>query len=656
MEDKGLNIAGKVVLVAVKFSPEISSTGLIWAFNHVIQRGNGVKLLVVVPPRSLNKKFWGFPNLKSDCVSGHDLSFSGTSFNKKEYILESCTQMMLGLHQFYDSDKIKVNIRVVSGPEPGIVVAEAKKDQTHWVILDKRMKKEAKSCMEQLDCNVVLVKRSRPKFLRLNLMEMSKMETKGLPGRDAFYKGKATQVPNVTPMSSPEHTPFSSTEIGTSSISSFELEGSPNFIHEVDSYLKKDTPSYVRENSLFEDSDSKSDVERLSFSSTSPSSQQWVSEILDFAHEYSRSRKGGSLYFNKKLNLMFDSLLLKISELDKPQAVTDQEKSCLDVKTNVRDMVSLTSKAPLNPPPLCSICQHKAPAFGKPPRQFTFAELEDATNGFSQSNFLAEGGYGSVHRGVLPDGQVVAVKQRKTASSQGDHEFCSEVEVLSCAQHRNVVLLIGLCVEDGKRLLVYEYICNGSLDSHLYGRSHDPLDWSARHKIAIGAARGLRYLHEDCRVGCIVHRDVRPNNILLTHDFEPLVGDFGLARWQPDAGLSVETRIIGTFGYLAPEYAQSGQVTDKADVYSFGLILIELVSGRKAVDISRPKGEQVLIDWARPLLDELAVSDLVDPLLQNCYSNEEVHRMLHCASLCIQRDPVARPRISQVLRILEGDI
>jgi serine/threonine protein kinase len=201
------------------------------------------------------------------------------------------------------------------------------------------------------------------------------------------------------------------------------------------------------------------------------------------------------------------------------------------------------------PPPLCSICQHKAPVFGKPPQRYTYAELELATAGFAQANFLAEGGYGSVHRGILPDGQAVAVKQHKLASTQGDKEFCSEVEVLSCAQHRNVVMLNGYCVEGKRRLLVYEFICNSSLDSHLYGKDRVPLEWHSRQKIAVGAARGLRYLHEDCRVGCIVHRDLRPNNILLTHDFEPLVGDFGLARWQPDGDCGVDTRVIGTFGY-----------------------------------------------------------------------------------------------------------
>jgi len=164
-------------------------------------------------------------------------------------------------------------------------------------------------------------------------------------------------------------------------------------------------------------------------------------------------------------------LLEKIAKLDLLTEINAiRSRSDLNFRGNVRDAVSLSRRAPPGPPPLCSICQHKTPVFGKPPRWFSYAELELATGGFSQANFLAEGGFGSVHRGVLPDGQAIAVKQHKLASSQGDVEFCSEVEVLSCAQHRNVVMLIGFCVEDKRRLLVYEYICNGSLDSHLYGK------------------------------------------------------------------------------------------------------------------------------------------------------------------------------------------
>ncbi|KAH8957525.1 hypothetical protein BDL97_07G096100 [Sphagnum fallax] len=324
--------------------------------------------------------------------------------------------------------------------------------------------------------------------------------------------------------------------------------------------------------------------------------------------------------------------------------------------SNMRRAILLSQNVMPGPPPLCSICQHTAPVFGNPPRRFSYAELELATAGFSPANFLAEGGYGSVHRGILPHGQAVAVKQHKLASTQGDKEFCSEVEVLSCAQHRNVVMLIGYCVEGNvHRLLVYEFICNGSLDSHLYGLNSAPLQWQSRQKIAIGAARGLRYLHEECRVGCIVHRDLRPNNILLTHDFEPLVGDFGLARWQPDGDCGVDTQVIGTFGYLAPEYTQSGQITEKADVYSFGVVLLELVTGRKAIDINSPKGEQCLTEWARPLLEENGILPL-DPRLENRYSEVEVLSMLHTAAACIQRDPQHRPRMSQVLRMLEGEM
>ncbi|KAK4479084.1 hypothetical protein RD792_014595, partial [Penstemon davidsonii] len=471
--------------------------------------------------------------------------------------------------------------------------------------LDRKMKTEANCCMEQLQCNIVVVKNSEPKVLRLNLNERTKTETEALPDSRSCSKKRwnNVKVPNVTPTSSPDHTSFSETFDKISSISSLDMFNSPSLISEInwDAKVKQSLPFSLGDYDFDEsDSEPESDI-NLSSRSTSMSSQQWMEDYI----------------------------------------------SSSDSSKNVRDMISLTKSTPSDPPPLCSVCKHKAPSFGKPPSMFSYSELEQATSGFSKGNFLAEGGYGSVYRGVLPNGQVIAVKQHKLASSQGDREFCSEVQALSCAQHRNVVMLIGYCVEDRRRLLVYEYICNGSLDSHLYGRSHEPLDWNARQKIAVGAARGLRYLHEECRVGCIVHRDMRPNNILITHEFEPLVGDFGLARLQADGDSSVETRVIGTFGYLAPEYAQTGIVTEKADVYSFGVVLVELVTGRKAVDINRPKGEQCLTEWARSLLEENAVSKLIDPCLMNWYSEKEVEAMMHCASLCIQRDPQSRPRMSQ---------
>lgn len=660
--EKSSAMAEKVV-VAVKASKEIPKTALVWALTHVVQPGDCITLLVIISSHTSGKK-WGFPRFAGDCASGHRRSNSGTTAEQKSDITDYCSQMILQLQDVYDPNKVNVRIKLVSGNPCGAVAAEAKKNQANWVVLDKQLKHEEKRCMEELQCNIVVMKRSQPKVLRLNLVGTGRKEPEVVSSDDNQLSVKQenrkeclnpTRGPLVTPSSSPET--FTATEAGTSSVSSSDPGTSPFFIADVKDSLKKEklllTSKQERE---LDESSSDTDSETLS-SSSSLRFQPWMAEIVSSrCQSMDHLGESSGRYSTRMQNPATKALLEKLCKPDDEAGFRSPSyRSNLDFSGSLREAISLSRTAPLGPPPLCSICQHKTPVFGKPPRWFTYAELELATGGFSQANFLAEGGYGSVHRGVLPDGQTIAVKQHKLASSQGDQEFCSEVEVLSCAQHRNVVMLIGFCIEDGRRLLVYEYICNGSLDSHLYGRHQNTLAWTARQKVAVGAARGLRYLHEECRVGCIVHRDMRPNNILLTHDFEPLVGDFGLARWQPDGETGVETRVIGTFGYLAPEYAQSGQITEKADVYSFGVVLVELVTGRKAVDLNRPKGQQCLAEWARPLLEAYAIDELVDPRLGNNYLEGEVYCMLHAASLCIRRDPQARPRMSQVLRILEGD-
>ncbi|KAL8466129.1 hypothetical protein ACS0TY_035298 [Phlomoides rotata] len=655
--EKGSAMAEKVV-VAVKASKEIPKTALVWALTHVVQPGDCITLLVVISHTSGRK--WGFPRFAGDCASGHRRSHSGTSAEQKSDITDTCSQMILQLHDVYDPNKINVKIKLVNGTPCGTVASEAKKIQANWVVLDKQLKHEEKRCMEELQCNIVVMKRSQPKVLRLNLVGSNRKEPDVVSSDDNKSSEKQenrkdclnpTRGPLVTPSSSPET--FTATEAGTSSVSSSDPGTSPFFITDG---LKKDKLLAMKQERHLEESSSDTDSETLS-SSSSLRFQPWMAEIVSSRCQSMDHLGESSGRSSTRLqNPATKALLEKLCKVDDEGGFRSPSyRSTIDFSGSLREAISLSRTAPPGPPPLCSICQHKGPIFGKPPRWFTYAELEHATGGFSQANFLAEGGYGSVHRGVLPDGQTVAVKQHKLASSQGDQEFCSEVEVLSCAQHRNVVMLIGFCIEDGRRLLVYEYICNGSLDSHLYGRHQNTLSWTARQKIAVGAARGLRYLHEECRVGCIVHRDMRPNNILITHDFEPMVGDFGLARWQPDGETGVETRVIGTFGYLAPEYAQSGQITEKADVYSFGVVLVELVTGRKAVDLNRPKGQQCLTEWARPLLEAYAIDELVDPRLGSNYSEHEVYYMLHAASLCIRRDPQERVRMSQVLRILEGD-
>ncbi|KAK7358444.1 hypothetical protein VNO77_00372 [Canavalia gladiata] len=663
-------ITGRVVVVAVKASRDISKTALVWALTHVVQPGDCIKLLVLIPVLSSSKKVWGLSRFTTDCTTSHWRSTLGTASDQKEVITNSCSQLVLQLHDFYDPEKIKIRVKILSGSLCGAVAAEAKRVQSSWVILDKKLKHEKKYCMEQLHCNIVIMKRSRPKILRLNLNSSPKMElNRGFPlaldpnaharnSKDNCEYPDIIRGPAVTPASSPEQgSPLlTATDIGTSSISSSDPGTSPFF--NSNNYERRRSFPFVHEGvTNLEDIEPDSESEKLSISSKSSYFQPWIANVICIDGDFSKDEDSMERSRDKTLASTYEALLQKFSNLDQDPILGMLNcKIDVNLSKSVREAISLAKTSPSGPPPLCSICQHKAPVFGNPPRWFTFAELQLATGGFSQANFLAEGGFGSVHRGVLPDGQVIAVKQYKLASTQGDKEFCSEVEVLSCAQHRNVVMLIGFCVEDGRRLLVYEYICHGSLDSHLYGRKQNVLEWCARQKIAVGAARGLRYLHEECRVGCIVHRDMRPNNILLTHDFEALVGDFGLARWQPDGDMGVETRVIGTFGYLAPEYAQSGQITEKADVYSFGIVLLELVTGRKAVDINRPKGQQCLSEWARPLLEQHAIHKLADPILRNCYVDQEVYRMLQCSSLCIGRDPHLRPRMSQVLRMLEGDI
>ncbi|CAN1162363.1 Inactive protein kinase SELMODRAFT_444075 [Linum perenne] len=669
VEKGGSEMAEKVV-VAVKASKEIPKTALVWALTHVVQPGDCITLLVVVPSQISGRKFWGFPRFAGDCASGHKKSQLGATSEQKSDITDSCSQMILQLHDVYDPNKINVKIKIVSGSPCGAVAGETKKAKANWVVLDKHLKHEEKRCMEELQCNIVIMKRSQPKVLRLNLIGSAKDAEVSGPSLSKVDEasenhtkkdnGSPDSIPGpvVTPTSSPElGTPFTATEAGTSSVSS-DPGTSPFFISESNAELKKEECLAVKETRELDDSGSETDCDQLSTTSASMRFEPWIGEfITSQAHSTRRMEKRSQLNAGRAQASRNQTSFNKVSNVNRQTGYgMSNYRADSDLGGDVREAISLQRNAPSGPPPLCSICQHKAPVFGKPPRWFSYAELELATGGFSQANFLAEGGFGSVHRGVLPDGQAVAVKQHKLASTQGDHEFCSEVEVLSCAQHRNVVMLIGFCIEDKRRLLVYEYICNGSLDSYLYGHQREPLEWPARQKIAVGAARGLRYLHEECRVGCIVHRDMRPNNILITHDFEPLVGDFGLARWQPDGDTGVETRVIGTFGYLAPEYAQSGQITEKADVYSFGVVLVELVTGRKAVDLNRPKGQQCLTEWARPLLEEYAVDELIDPRLGNRFSEQEVYCMLQAASLCIRRDPQSRPRMSQVLRILEGDM
>ncbi|GLT98571.1 hypothetical protein SLE2022_160710 [Rubroshorea leprosula] len=332
---------------------------------------------------------------------------------------------------------------------------------------------------------------------------------------------------------------------------------------------------------------------------------------------------------------------------------------------------STTSNSTTEPPPFTSCsggsgsnysCGEILPSFspgtalGLSNSTFTYEELARATEGFSDANLLGQGGFGYVHKGILPNGKEVAVKRLKVGSEQGEREFQAEVEIISRVHHKHLVSLVGYCITGSHRMLVYDFVPNNTLEFHLHGKGQPTMDWPTRMKIALGSAKGLAYLHEDCHPK-IIHRDIKAANILLDFKFEAKVSDFGLAKFCSDVNTHVSTRVMGTFGYLAPECASSGKLTDKSDVFSFGVMLLELITGRQPADSFSV--DDSLVDWARPLLtralDDRNFDSLADPRLQNKYNHNEMARMVTCAAACVRHSSRIRPRMSQIVRALEGE-
>ncbi|XP_010272733.1 PREDICTED: probable LRR receptor-like serine/threonine-protein kinase At1g07650 isoform X2 [Nelumbo nucifera] len=287
---------------------------------------------------------------------------------------------------------------------------------------------------------------------------------------------------------------------------------------------------------------------------------------------------------------------------------------------------------------------------------FTLRQIKAATKNFDAANKIGEGGFGSVYKGLLSDGTVIAVKQLSSKSKQGTREFVNEVGMISALQHPNLVKLYGCCVEGNQLLLIYEYMENNCLSRALFGQgatSALKLDWPSRRKICIDIARGLAYLHEESMLK-IVHRDIKASNVLLDKYLNAKISDFGLAKLNEGDNTHISTRVAGTIGYMAPEYAMRGYLTEKADVYSFGVVAMEIVSGKSNTNY-RPKEEFVyLLDWAYVLQERGCLLELVDPNLGSEFSTEEAMVMLNVALLCTNASPTLRPTMSQVVSMLEG--
>lgn len=285
---------------------------------------------------------------------------------------------------------------------------------------------------------------------------------------------------------------------------------------------------------------------------------------------------------------------------------------------------------------------------------YTLRELEKATGGFIDENVIGEGGYGIVYRGVLSDNTTVAIKNLLNNRGQAEKEFKIEVEAIGRVRHKNLVRLLGFCVEGVYRMLVYEYVDNGNLDQWLHGEmgKASPLTWEVRMNIILGTAKGLAYLHEGLEPK-VVHRDVKSSNILIDRQWNSKVSDFGLAKLLCSERSYVTTRVMGTFGYVAPEYASTGMLNERSDVYSFGVLIMEIITGRTPVDYSRPPGEVNLIEWLKNLVGERRSEDVVDPRILEKPSSKTLKRALLVALRCVDPDALKRPRMGHVIHMLE---
>ncbi|KAJ0261052.1 Receptor-like kinase LIP1 [Hirschfeldia incana] len=308
------------------------------------------------------------------------------------------------------------------------------------------------------------------------------------------------------------------------------------------------------------------------------------------------------------------------------------------------------------PPPVAAVKHIEERETEQPPpvKTFNFRELATATKNFRQECLLGEGSSGRVYKGTLQStGQLVAVKQLDKHGLHGTKEFQAEVLSLSKLEHPNLVKLIGYCADGDQRLLVFEYVSGGSLPDHLFEQEpgQKPIDWLTRMKIAFGAAQGLDYLHDKVNPP-VIYRDLKAANILLDDEFYPKLCDYGLNNLAPGAGDSMfhSSCVMDTYGYSAPEYTRGEDLTVKSDVYSFGVVLLELITGRRAVDTTKPNDEQNLVAWAQPIFrDPKRYPDMADPLLKKNFSERGINQAVAITSMCLQEEPTARPLISDVM-------
>ncbi|CAL9763524.1 unnamed protein product [Musa acuminata subsp. burmannicoides] len=493
--------------------------------------------------------------------------------------------------------KVSINVKITAGTPAKVVILQAVvSNKASWVILDRHLRRDLKFYMKHISCKVALI--SDNLSIEVPKPFVTNSSSKGILEQKFYSVWKTIQPSsNIQEDNQQENqTNLSSLMYSADYYASVTAQDSSNALKPKSSMISS-SPGRSWDYSIL-----------ASDTTVSSSKQAGMS-----------SKEHGSLFSAKVLGGNNENVF-QYDFLEKPI--------------------------------LCAACGLRSMFYIKESMKFRFSEIQDATSDFSKENLLGEGGFGLVYKGQLKDGQIIAAKMRKEESTQGYTEFFSEVHVLSFARHRNIVMLLGYCCKEKYNILVYEYICNKSLHWHLFSQPAELLEWHQRYAIAMGIAKGLRFLHEECRGGPIIHRDLRPRNILLTHDFVPMLGDFGLAKWKSNSD-SFQTRVLGTSGYIAPEYAEFGIVSVRTDVYAFGIILFQLISGRRVLDEANGH-HQHLLQWVEPLVENLALHELIDPRLGESYDIYELYHLVRAAFLCVRRNPEMRPSIGEVVHLLEA--
>ncbi|KAK7351070.1 hypothetical protein VNO77_10233 [Canavalia gladiata] len=497
---------------------------------------------------------------------------------------------LLSSYEDFESEGVSIEIKVTAGfPIKQVVLQELANYNASWIILDRHLRRDLRYHLNKMPCKVALVKDD----LSLDIWRSHYAhDAKVIETKLIFSLSKFVSLSDCHGVEDIEQSIISCKSYPPS-IASSDSSGT------IKSYTRQSYGNRSRDHSS-----------SLDYGSSSKQERSGISIKGEYRH-------------------------LMTSQIDQKQ--------------NQCGFLPKSSDAPI----LCAGCGTRTELSIKESMRFSYSDIQLATNDFSKDNLLGEGGYGHVYKGVLKDRQQIAAKVRKEESAQGFSEFHSEVYVLSFARHKNIVMLLGYCCKEKKNILIYEYICNKCLHWHLFENNAAVLEWNQRYAIAIGTAKGLRFLHEECRAGPIIHRDMRPSNILLTHDFVPMLGDFGLAKWKT-GDETLQTRIMGTLGYLAPEYAEDGIISVRTDVYSYGIILLQLISGRKVGNSNNPE-QQSLRQWAEPLIEKLALHELIDTRLGESYDTYELYLMAKAAYFCVQRNPEMRPSMGEVVRLLEGE-